>query len=263
MGVQITSEKSKALLKARLDLHLTQLELSQKAGISLRSIADIENCRRSVYNEDTIIRLCRALGVSYEQMFNSSSQEQPTRPISNTRFTTKRLLLIAVLLIFLGLVVWTVLSWKGTEQYKRTDWILDLPLTVDPNPPNWGNRQAMIVSFYKYNTPLHPGDTVKVDLGWYYRYVNDAYTEVFVNAFGDWAPDTQIPIYHGVLHGDSSKVVNFTLKPPAHPKVYIVRVFFATSFSPVPSFYGHAPPSQLGWTSSAAYVQFPVEVIAK
>ena len=56
------------LRRARLARGLTMRELAQMTGIRPAGISDLENDRRPGLHSDTLIRLCRALGVTSDYL---------------------------------------------------------------------------------------------------------------------------------------------------------------------------------------------------
>src|SRR3981081_3893646 len=57
-----------SLKKLRLSAGMTQEELAERAGISARTVSDVEGSLRNVVHHDTALRLASALGLANEQL---------------------------------------------------------------------------------------------------------------------------------------------------------------------------------------------------
>src|SRR3979411_1375053 len=57
-----------SLKKLRLSAGMTQEELAERAGISARTVSDVERGLRNVVHHDTALRLASALGLANEQL---------------------------------------------------------------------------------------------------------------------------------------------------------------------------------------------------
>jgi DNA-binding XRE family transcriptional regulator len=66
--VLMTPETEARFERARKELNLTQLELSQKSTVSLRTIRDLESGRRKSFSESTVLLLCRAMNLDVDQI---------------------------------------------------------------------------------------------------------------------------------------------------------------------------------------------------
>lgn len=78
MGVRVDENVSRRLVRLRRERRLTQLELkSRVTGVSLRTIQDLENHRRDVFSEETLLRICRALDISYDELWADPAGEEP------------------------------------------------------------------------------------------------------------------------------------------------------------------------------------------
>jgi transcriptional regulator with XRE-family HTH domain len=260
MAVELNSQQNAEFLKARQGLRLTQLELSEKAKISLRTIKDIESGRRTSYNEDTIIRLCRVLNLDFRALEGGNASPDAAEPRSAKKlpFRTVGGLLVIVLA---GLTFfWLKIINKPAQ---RIDWVFEAPLIVHHFNPQWPNENAINVNYYHLNQNPTAGDTLPVELKWSYHFVPNSRPVYYVNAFSNWNPDRPIPIFDGVLSGDGSRIDSFEIVTPQKAGVYKARVFFAPAYGAVSSYYGHPPQNQLSTPSSAPHIEIPIEVLPK
>ncbi len=263
MALELNHQIIERILKARHDLHLTQLELAEKAGISLRSIKDIERGRRISFNEDTLIRLCRALELNYDDLFEE-------KPIANRpRFEVGRkakvwwsTFAVALVLALLGyaLSVWVA------DSSGRIDWVSDDPVPVAPfNPETWTDStwhgNGFAVNYYHLKHAVALGKKVAIELKWSYHFETGSTPLYYINAFAQWDPDREIPLLRRQLFGAGCDTFNFETTCPQEPGLYQIRVFFSSSYSAVPSYYGRPPPNQLSAPSSAPYFAIPIQVI--
>ena len=254
MALKIRPWQRELLLNARKDKKLTQLELSTESTISLRTIQDLENNRRKSFSESTLITLCRVLDVDYPEFLGEVKNDRPRHKVRNYNW-----LYFAGL--FLGSVVIVFFVLKFLQSYRRVDWIWDHQLEVSFYPPEWGGSQGVAPNYYDFNQVLHPGQVDTVELKWSYHFVEGSTPKYFVSAYTEWEPDHEIRLFQGVLQHDGYKISNFNITAPRSPGVYKVRVFFASSFAPLSSYYGHPPHNQLTSPCSAPYIEIPLEVI--
>ena len=91
---------------------------------------------------------------------------------------------------------------------------------------------------------ISPNQQVTVDLQWVF--IDQGYTGaiVYLNAFGNWNPGTELA---RLINGQSERSVltgrkNFTFQAPSTPGEYRIRVAIVWAFAPVRNFYG-APPN--------------------
>jgi hypothetical protein len=91
-----------------------------------------------------------------------------------------------------------------------------------------------------------PSQQVMVDLQWVF--IDQGYTGsiVYLNAFGDWNPGTELA---RLINGQSEGSVltgrkNFTFQAPSTPGEYRIRVVIVWAFAPVKNFYGSPPNGQ-------------------
>src|SRR3979490_1738771 len=71
-----------SLKKLRLSAGMTQEELAERAGISARTVSDLERGLRDVVHHDTALRLASALGLADEQLrrFDALARGRELRP---------------------------------------------------------------------------------------------------------------------------------------------------------------------------------------
>ena len=256
MAIELNSEISNRFLKARQELKLTQLELEAKARVSLRTIKDLESGRRTSFNEDTLIRLCRALNLDYSELLGNAIRR------------SKRRAMIVTVIAGLVLVVMTAgyfIFMRNESEVNRIDWVSSgEKLQISHFNPDWGGKDGRNVNYFHLDTRTPKiGDTVLVDLKWSWYCMEGSTPLYYINAFTEWEPDREISLFEGVISGEGSDTLYFDFTCPKKPDIYKIRVFFASSFGPVSSYYGHPAPNQLSTPSSAPFIEIPVEVIEK
>lgn len=257
MALKIRPWQRELLLNARKEKKLTQLELSTESRISLRTIQDLENHRRSSYSDSTLITLCRALEVDYHEFLGESKNYQHVRGAIkyNWLYLTGLAVGILVTLFFIS---------KFIQSERRVDWIMDAQLQVHPFPPEWGGSEGVAVNYYELNQLLKPGQSDTVEIKWNYHFSPGpppSTPEYYVSAYTEWKPDTEIRLFDGILRGDGYKINHFVITAPRTPGVYKIRIFFTSSFAPISSYYGHPPHNQVTSPGSAPYIEIPIEVI--
>ena len=70
-SVKISLETVKRITAARKTCRITQLELSNRSSISIRTIRDLERGRRRSFTEATLIHLCRALKIELDDVLGN------------------------------------------------------------------------------------------------------------------------------------------------------------------------------------------------
>jgi transcriptional regulator with XRE-family HTH domain len=252
----VTSEIAARFEKARKELKWTQLELSNKSTVSLRTIRDLESGRRKSFSESTVVLLCRALNLDVGQILG---EEQSDASMRKRVFSWWWIAGIIALFVAAGLIIWY--AFGGFKKPDRIDWVFSKPITVNLIPPPWGDSDGRVVNYYKLNQTAKINQVIPVEIKWSYHCVEPSHPMYYISAFTEWDPDREIRLYEGILSGDSSEVFNLKIQAPKKPGVYRLRVFFASSFGPMSSFYGHPPDNQLYTPASAPYLEIPIEVV--
>ena len=257
MSVKIKSWQRELLLNARKEKKLTQLELSSESRISLRTIQDLENHRRSSYSDSTLIMLCRVLEVDYHEFLGEGKDNHHVRGAIkyNWFYLTGLAVGILVIIFFVS---------KFIQSERRVDWLTDAEMQAHPFPPEWGDSEGVAVNYYELNQLLNTGQADTVEIRWTYHFSEGpppSTPKYYVSAYTEWNPDEEIRLFSGVLQGDGFKISRFSITAPKTPGIYEIRVFFASSFAAISSYYGHPPQNQLTSPASAPYIEFPIEVI--
>jgi hypothetical protein len=160
-----------------------------------------------------------------------------------------------------GLIL--VYAFGGFEKPERVNWVFDPPMKVNLFPPPWGNANGRVVNYYRLDQVVETNQIIPVEVKWTYHCVETSHPVYYISAFTEWDPDREIRLFDGVLSGDDSQVFNFEVRSPKKPWIYRLRVFFASSFGPMSSFYGHPPDNQLYTPASVPYLEIPIEVVHK
>ncbi len=153
---------------------------------------------------------------------------------------------------------------------ERQDWVTQAPHEIHPITPEWkewddkwkGKRSGMVFNYLHYPRVAHVGDALSGEFACSYHYIGGT-PEVFISLYTEWDPDSEIRLYHGVVGGDSSLVLPVEFRCPDRPGLYKIRVFYATAFGPVPSFYGAPPPSLVTAPGSGHFMEMRLEVLKK
>jgi transcriptional regulator with XRE-family HTH domain len=257
-AVLITPEIVQRLISARKEMHLTQLELSNQAKVSLRTIRDLERGRRRSFSESTIILVCRALELDVDAVLEGKEYVWLPRTINKTRQLVTMLVVIGI--VIAGGLLFGLLY---KPQAERVDWVFDNQLPINMFPPDWGDSEGSVINYYKLDQVVAPNQTVPVEIKWSYHFREGSTPVYFVSAFTEWDPDTEIRLFEGTLSGDGSQISNFDVVSPKKLGLHQMRVFFASSFAPMSSFYGHPPDNQLTSPMTAPYLEIPIEVVSK
>jgi transcriptional regulator with XRE-family HTH domain len=282
MAVTLTSSQIESLVKARQNAHLTQLELSNRSRVALRTVKDLEAGRRDSFNESTLIALCRELKVEYSELMaaNHERLERPEPPITQNEKQSKAWASIRIYLILtilpLGLISSAYLLQKDgaeeTSSIPRTDWIefwqdstnVDLKLHPHLYNPPWSGKDAIYVNYYQTNHSPYPDELLDVEIKWSYHFVEGSTPRYYISAFTEWNPDQEILLLtKQTLQGEGGNVFKFTVRSPQQLGKWRIRVFFASSFGPFSSFFGHPGDNQLGSPTLDRYMEIPLEVVPK
>ncbi|MBU0518842.1 helix-turn-helix transcriptional regulator [bacterium] len=264
MRIKINEEIIARLVKARLALQLTQMELHLKSNVGLRTIKDIESGRRTSYNESTLTLLCRALNLDYEELFGKQTLEG----IKGRKLKRKATWGFFIVVVFSLLVIKGIFQPSVSDiSNARTDWVNPAQkLQVSHFNPKWGEKENGInINRFTFDRNVKPGDSVPVELMWSYHFWSGQSPSTplyFINAFTSWEPDRSIDLFEGVLQGENSDTLHFEFISPERIGEYVIRVFFSSSFGPMSSYYGYPPPNQLSQPNSAPFIEIPIVVIA-
>lgn len=100
--------------------------------------------------------------------------------------------------------------------------------------------------FVNVPSPVSPGQQVTVDLQWAFVNPPNPTAVIYINAFGDWNPGTELArLVNGELVGGTKTVhKSFTFQAPSTPGEYRIRVVIVWAFAPVRNFYGSPPNGQ-------------------
>lgn len=258
MPILIKSRQIRILKRARRKMGYSQLELSNHAKVAIRTIKDIEAGRRISYNESTLIALCRTLNLDFNRIFIDGRLGKSK--LVPYLWIGSGLLLVALAAGFFG-----YRSISTPESPGRRDWIeRESQLRPAHYNPQWDDGNAINVNYFHLEQVAKTRDTVDVELKWSYHFSDGPPPSTplyYINAYTQWDPDEEIPIFEGILRGESSDTLHFDFVCPDDPGLYDIRVFFASSYGPITSYYGHPEPNQLPNPNSAPFVVIPIEVL--
>ena len=131
--------------------------------------------------------------------------------------------------------------------------------------PDWPDTvNAINVNYYDLDQVVPMGDTVRVELKWSYHFSvgPPQSTPIFhINAYSRWKPDEPIHIFEGMLKGEGSDTLYFEFISPRKVGTDTIRVFFASSYGPITSYYGHPGDNMPSRPATAPYIEIPIEVV--
>jgi transcriptional regulator with XRE-family HTH domain len=257
MALKISREMSQRIRKARLERHRSIEQLADDARVSERSITNIEHFRRETYNDETILRLCRALEVNYTDLVNHNNNND----LSKKWVSAHRWMLVIVGLAFTSIV--TVIYLFHHSSSSIHDWIdPEQRLAIHEPIPDWKGQTGIHVNyFYPDNWAIQPDDTINLNLRWCYHNEGKGSTPVYyVTSFTEWEPDSAIQLMKKTIFGDGGDTFKFKVISPKTPGEYRIRAFFSPSFGPVSGFFGHAPPNQIKSPMGSPYAEINIEV---
>jgi transcriptional regulator with XRE-family HTH domain len=268
MAVSLTPEQIEVLVKARQDAHLTQLELSNRSRVALRTIKDLEAGRRTSFNESTLISLCRELNLGYAELLGPKSEPPRKKSVPVWMFV-----LLAVVLLILALSAFMMhpKPIPAKPEIERIDWIvfmqdsLKVNKRMNPHPynPDWKGVNGIHINYYHLNQNPYPGEIVDVDVKWSYYCEKGSTPKYYINAFTEWEPDNPIPLLTKTLSGADDEIFKFRIQAPKKLGKSRLRVFFASSFGPISNFYGHPGDNQIGSPNLGDYLEMTIEVVKR
>ena len=147
------------LLALRLEHTMSKAELADRAGLSYRTIHDLESGKRTRVQEKTLMLITGALGVPYEAIFEApwpGPDPAPATPPAPTRwpvFLGVGVLAVAALVFFLGRqalgsATWTqdksrLTVFDGLFHLKVQDWRLEDEVFCTAKAP-WSDRVLLV-----------------------------------------------------------------------------------------------------------------------
>ena len=277
LGITLSKTQIERLIEARKSLNMTQLELNQDSKISLRTIQDLERGRRDSFTESTLISICRSLNLTCDDILKTTDSSQT----NDTQKAASNLKSMLFLSIPVSIILFSILFFLSTQfglvglisnnnnNSSRIDWITRPTHEIHPITPEWeewddkwkGKRSGMVFNYLHYPRIAYVGDSILGEFGCSFHYVGGT-PEVYISLYGEWEPDNEIRLFHGVVGGDSTLILPVVFHCPDSQGLYKIRVFYATAFAPVPSFYGAPPPNQVTAPGSADYIELIIEILS-
>ncbi|TKJ42358.1 hypothetical protein CEE37_01365 [candidate division LCP-89 bacterium B3_LCP] len=266
MNHNLTSEQITFLVNTRIRKNVARKELCYNAGIAYRTLSSIERGDRSIVRHDTIVKWCQVLEIepqkfldgrftdykesadlkeaSHEQVLNLKIRDETfNREMlhrMNRRVWIAIILscLVLVVLIFgvLRLTIFTEKRKDYINPYWKNYWI-NVGRDVSATP-----ERKRVLNYLSMKNVVQPGEEICAELKWSYCYRNGI-PEIFVSAYAEWEPDTEIRLFNGDLIGEGSEINRFSVIAPVKAGLYRLRIFNASAHGPVISFYGSPPPS--------------------
>ncbi|MFH1736043.1 MAG: helix-turn-helix transcriptional regulator [bacterium] len=298
MSITLTHAQIDQLIRARKTLLLSKTVLSYKAGVSLRTINDLESKKRCSFSEATLLSLCKSLEIDYEMLLNegallhketgddeSEDSKEAVEVLSDLfqqmleRFNAKSSSFLYGIFIGISLIIMLVISvaFLTNKQIATGDTDPISNQRIDWIEPRWKNAWEVQGNYYVPDSTenealnyvhmkqmVRPGEIVAVELKWTYKFggIYGGTPMKYVSAYTEWDPDNEIRLFAGVLDGIGHKILNFQIVCPEHPGTYRLRIFNSSSFGPVPSFFGCPPIESQMSPCNAPFIEMIVEVLS-
>lgn len=264
MNHEITVDIRNRLIEARQKLHLTQAKLSQISKISERTIKYLESGQRTSFSKTTLLMLCRVLEIEYTELFPTNSKDHEFQ--NSTRKPRRKILIFSFLLLWILITVsYGIINLSDNNESARIDHVSpEKKMGVDYYNLDWNDwdgKQGIQVNTFYLKRLAAPNEIILIEMKWSYHYEPRSTPEYYVSAYTEWEPDDEIRLFNGTISGDGSRVENFVVTTPKKPGIYRIRIFFATSYGPMSSFYGHPGNNLLAAPSSKPYVETKIEII--
>lgn|GEM_PF-1377494 len=259
MAVKIIGpEVAQSIANARREKQYTQLELSEKARVSVRTIQDLEHGRRDSFSESTLIQICRALEIDIKSVLGEEAYLAHEKRKSRTRIW-----LIVVLAVLGAVGVYLILTLSKVDHAGRLFTMPGKKLEIVEQTPDWGDREGIVVNYVKGKTRALCGEVVRAEIKWSYRFGEANYFAYYACTFTEWDPQNRIRINDGIMFKEGSQVRYFEFRCPEKAGKYRIRIFFASPNAPIASFYGHDINNRPTDTNLAQYLETTIQVVSK
>lgn len=274
MSVTLSSEAAKFFKDAREKIGWTESEVAAATSLSIRTIRNIENRTKKSFRLQTL-EILHNFYVRELENFPAEKQLRPWDVHAERKANVLRISVLIGLGAFLLVVaiLWMSFAKKPvtSDGEPRTDYVDETQqMTPIPerNPADVGN-EGVHANYIHVGLDalrdlprqvMRAGETVPVEIKWSYNYYSPP--EYHISLYTEWEPDTEFPVFSGVLAGKDSKTGSVVITAPQEVGKYRIRVFFASSYGPVGSFYGGPGPNQVTAPSTAPYCELNIEVVA-
>jgi len=275
MPSDLSTEVIARIKSARLAKKLTQIELADAAKVSVRTVVDLEKGRRTSFNDDTMVRICRALDLDLNALMAEDSPlpphlvtpTQPPPPAPLKRRISWKLAAVAVVAIALLVAMELRINSSRTK--------VTLPEPIQPAAFNWRTTDSpewksfwssksggVIFNSLDFPRGVAVKDTVTGTLHWSFHYPSSR-PGVYTNVFCDWSPEAEILLFSSAISGDSSLTSPFSFIAPSKPGAYRIRAYIAPLVSPVVDFNGTQIKDPLVSNHLPQYVEAKIIVFPK
>jgi DNA-binding XRE family transcriptional regulator len=316
MFIKISRRQCEQITKARQDLRLTQLELSSRAHVSLRTIQNLESGRRTSYTETTILSLIKPLNLDFEELLNfkespsktdsnsdpplvtdlntwpppSNGNSNPSRGLGdfepmpprphvytavlnplikqNRRIISSPILWVVLIILGISAILLIILTdtLHKTPNYSSKDWILKEHLgafEVVGTLLGANNKHQAVINYIEMKRSVRPHEKIPVIFKWCWDYRPNGRPMIYISAFTEWDPEREIRLFDGVIQGVGNDIRQFEITSPKKPGAYRMRIFYASAFGQIRSFYGWPPEGMMESPSSAPCCEMTIEVVKR
>lgn len=260
MPIQLTQAAADRLVAARKARRLTQQELASEAKVSLRTIQDLEKSRRANVYDTTLVLICRALEVPFDELVGAelpvpTEPETPPTLVDAEPGPKAKGLDWKLLAVGVGgaiLVIGLMFAFRGGKSGSPAV-VVDSTAKVigeaeginwrRPGKVEWkqfweGKSGGVIFNELAFDRGVCVGDTVRGRVVWSYHY-SASRPAAYANLFAEWAPNEETFLYSGALSGDSTVTCPFSFSAPKRPGIYRIRVFISPQMAATADFDGH------------------------
>jgi DNA-binding Xre family transcriptional regulator len=238
--------------------------LSNKSGISLKTIQDLESRKRITFSESTVIAICKALEIDYFEFVNykNVTKEVPETPSTGGKTLSLLNVVISALLVIILLIIISIIL--ALFQHRK-DYINPLDKSKLPieGPAGVGTARCQeVINFIDYNPMVLPNDRIRIQIVFSYYY-EEGTPMVYISAYTEWEPDKEIRLFDGILKKRGQITGEFITEAPRKPGIYRIRFFWALAYGPIISFYGHPSEDQLSTPMNVPYNEIKIEVMSR
>ena len=241
--------------------------IADATGLAARTIENVLK-RSGSFSEDTILRLNKY----FKNAFKDAELGKFVTPQESKQRRRKGLLITSGIFVGIALIVLVFSHIYEPPVEPRTDYV-DRSQEMSPiperNPVDIGQEgihpnyiHVGIDSTRKLpRQVLKACETVPVEVKWSWNFVSPP--EFFISLYTEWEPDREIQVFHGLLSGTNSQIETVEMTAPLTTGFYKIRVFFASSYAAIASYYGGPEPNQVSAPSAAPYCELSIEVVEK
>jgi DNA-binding XRE family transcriptional regulator len=280
MIIQITREQREIFVKTRIEKNLSKAEVAKSAGISWRTLHKLEKGYQDCFLDNKLMKLCKVYGLNFKAVFqeqlinkyNSISDNNEILPNQKETCGTKpgkknvpHQFFAVVISALLVIILLLIISIFFAIFQHRKDYINPFDKSKLPieGPAGVGTARCQeVINIIDYNPIVLPNDRIRIQIVFSYYY-EEGTPMVYISAYTEWEPDTEIRVFDGMLKKRGQITGEFITKAPRKPGIYRIRFFWALAYGPIISFYGHPSEDQLSTPMNVPYNEIKIEVMSR